>query len=98
MTDIQTIKTAELWTRLEQAVADEQWTLVRECLDEVGMRYDAAWERLEHAQLRGARPVPTLVGKLDRVISCYRPVLTARVQWVNRLISQGAREAKAVGL
>lgn len=101
MTDIQTMPTPQLWTLAEETLRSRRrWHTARAALDELGLRLDMAFERLEHHQ-RGAGLMPTLdqlAPTTDELPSCYRPFIADRIRWVNGLVKQAQADAQVVGL
>jgi len=107
MTDIASMTTPLLWNLAELALNDYRWATARRCLDELGLRLDNAYERLQHRKTTGTytRPegamLPTLrelhVSSHD-LPSCYQPVIADRIKAVNDLVKLGGREAATVGL
>lgn len=101
MTTIQTMPTPELWSLAEETLRSrKRWHTARAALDELGLRLDMAFERLEHHQ-RGGAMMPTLeqlAPSSDELPTCYRPLISDRIRWVNGLVKQAQADAQVVGL
>ncbi len=100
MTDIQTLPTPELSAVAIDALKLERFATARAALDELGMRLDSMWERLDYIRT-GGKAMPTLdelAPSKAALPICYRPVISDRIRWVNNLVKQAEVDAKVVGL
>ena len=100
MTTIMTMQTPAIWTLAEESMKSGRWATARAALDELGLRLDSAYERLQH-RASGNAYMPTLNElrpSSASLPSCYRPLIEDRILWVNNLVEQSEHDAEVIGL